>query len=119
MGIRHMRLYQTPEFETFEKFVTQWLVNQDLEEIDYVFRPQSSYVCIDGELALDELFRFEALELGIERLQSLLGRRLSVGVKNSVLRGDDFRSFYSSQTRSIVSKLYRQDFDRFGYDTSL
>ena len=43
--------YRVPEFETFDRFVIQWLARRDLCRLDLAFQPQSLFVCnARGEL---------------------------------------------------------------------
>ena len=74
MGISRPEQYQTQEFASFDRFLNEWLVRQDLAEVDFVFQPQCNFVCIDGELALDFLGNVESLDEDIQLIEEKLGR---------------------------------------------
>jgi hypothetical protein len=40
--------YALPEFSTFERFATEWLPQQNPQEVDFVLQSQSKFVCDGG-----------------------------------------------------------------------
>jgi len=47
----------------------QWLMNVDISKVNFVFRPQSYYLCSkEGEILVDSLLEFEHLSQGIATL---------------------------------------------------
>lgn len=115
---RHARQYRTSAFETFERFVNDWLAVRDPRSLDPVFQPQHLYVCDDGgRVIVDHLGRFEDLESTYAFLQSKV--RGGVGaVGHSNRSGDpvDFRRFYTPSLVDTVARLYSDDIRRFGYE---
>jgi hypothetical protein len=120
MGIAHPEKYRIPAFETFSSFVLDWLVHQDLERVDHVFRPQHRYVCIDGIIAVDNLYKLESLSEHIPAIEQRLGRALRLEPKNVVPGGDDFRlDFRENAIRDAVFGVYRKDFELLGYERAI
>ena len=62
----------------------------------------------------------ETFEQEIDKLLSLMGfegKRTSVPKKNKSRYDDNFMDFYSNRkTIDLVNKLYKEDFEAFGYD---
>jgi hypothetical protein len=108
--------YQIPEFETFDRFVTEWLVGRDLMNLDLVFQPQSHFVCDErGNIIVDELGRFEDLD-SIRAMLREKAPHLST-ISRSNLSGDvvDYRTFYTPALVDLVGSIYSEDVVRFGY----
>lgn len=114
MAIRSPRRYQTAEFETFERFVLEWLTERDVASLDGVFRPQYLYLCDGKDIIVDEIFRFEEVGKGMaERLSRALGRTVVIGHYNRTRQGDP--PHISRACRSVIETLYREDFEVFGF----
>ena len=101
--------YHTPTFRSFESFAQEWLPAQSPGTLDYVFQPQSTFVCqSDGRVIVDQLFplhqlneRWPRLTAKLPVVDTLLGRRnvnnRSAGAEQAVSAGagDAIRSYYS------------------------
>jgi hypothetical protein len=113
-GVRRVGQYQ---FSSFENFLFDWLAHQDLKRADYVFQPQSDFLLDrSGELLVDHVGRFEAIEETIGLASRILGRELEVGRLNALSEGEDYRPFYTSgEAIELVGRVYRDDIERFGY----
>lgn len=114
MGITHPERYRTPEFDTFERFIHDWLVHQDLRVCDHVFRPQHHYVCIDGRVAVDAIVKVERLAEEIPLVEARIGRRIPLRPRNVNAPGE-IPAFTRSMRERVV-ELYGADFDLLGYD---
>lgn len=117
MGIKNPSRYRAREFETFEKFLYEWLWPRDLSEVDYVFQPQNKFVCDQyGKLMVDWLGSFENMELTLEKLESVVDRSVNLDVKNSVCKAYNYQEFYKSQDAiDLVREKYSRDVELFGY----
>lgn len=114
-AIAHPEQYQAPVFETFESFVVNWLVNQDLEKLDPVFQPQHIYVFDEAnQLLVTDLFKLEEIEKVEQMLSDKLGKEIKIGKKNKS-KGDGSK-VYTNQLRETVYKLYKKDFLLLGYE---
>jgi len=117
MGIRNPRQYQIPQFESFERFLFEWLVYQDLSKIDLVFRPQLSFIAdSDGREIIQFLGRVESLATDIEFVESRLRRSLHIDHENRTGTGESYRGAYTSNSMiDIVGDVYAQDILHFAY----
>lgn len=119
MGMSNPDQYQIPEFGTFESFVNQWLVKQDLYSVDNVFRPQHLYVCRRENVVVDYLARIESMDDDIHNISKLLGKPLHIGKKNVNKGSESYRDYYSNELSETVYQLYRKDFEIFSYNKAL
>ncbi|WP_417215152.1 sulfotransferase family 2 domain-containing protein [Alcanivorax sp.] len=119
MGIHDPKQYQIAEFETFERFLLEWLPEQDLSKVDYVFRRQSDFVCWnDGTIAVDFLGKVESIESDMGFVSKKIGRRISVARENSTAgKGFDYRLEYKNREMiELVQNVYSVDVDNFRYE---
>ena len=108
--------YRIPEFETFERFVTQWLVNRDLSKLDVAFQAQVPFVCNDaGEVAVDHLGRFEDLGATYAFLRNAVPAIAPIGESNASGAPVDYRSFYTPELVDLVASIYAEDIAKLGY----
>lgn len=119
MGMNNPKQYQIPEFETFERFVYEWLVEQDVYKIDHVFRPQHIYICKEDRLAVDFLGRVETIDEDVCTISKKLGWKLSIEQKNANKNSKNYRDYYSSDLVDTVYQLYSKDFYVLNYDKRL
>jgi len=117
-GMASAGLYRRPEFESFERFVAEWLVRQDLASADPVFRTQASYVCdSNGVVLVDHLGRVESIHETEEWVSECLRRPVRFLRTNTTLRGSSPKRI-DAHTRSMVESLYEADLrlitSRFG-----
>lgn len=115
-GMQHPERYYIPQFESFERFVIEWLDGRDIESLDGIFRPQLSYVTDKaGQLVVDHLGKVEDLRPTSEWLEKTIGKRVDFPHSNQTGEQVDFRSFYSDQTADIIARIYQNDIEAFGY----
>jgi hypothetical protein len=118
MGVHKPGQYRIPEFESFERFVCDWLPKQDVESLDYIFRPQWMFVFGEsGQLMVDHLGRVEAMDETVAILSQKLGKQVLIRNENStrVAMVDYRESYKSSSMVDVVGALYRRDIENFGY----
>lgn len=113
MAIAREDRYRGPSFESFDRFVSEWLVAQDLLSCDPVFRPQSHFIASNGAVLVDGVFRVEELEQAQEELSRRLGTRISFTHRNRS-RWETPVSV-SASTRTLVEELYEEDFRLLEY----
>jgi chondroitin 4-sulfotransferase 11 len=116
-GMSNPEQYHVPEFDSFERFIREWLARRDVRALDGVFRPQYLYVCDGtGRTLVDHLGRFEDLGSTCSFIEHSIGK--PIGLPRTNWSGDelDYRQMYTDETRDIVAKIYRQDAETFGYD---
>jgi len=108
--------YRIPEFETFDRFVTEWLLGRDLQKLDLAFQAQSDFICDQlDNIIVDELGRFEALDSFCEILREKVPHLPPISKSNR--SGDlvDYRRFYTPALVDLVGSIYSKDVTRFGY----
>lgn len=120
MGMSNPGQYRIPEFSSFERFLFDWLVYQDLNKVDFVFQPQIRFVCdpdSQEQIIVDYLGRMETLDTDIRAVAGKLKRSLSVPRSNVTQGGmSDFRSAYTSpEMIDLVGRIYFNDIDVLNY----
>lgn len=114
MGMENPKQYKIDAFSSFDRFVREWLVDQDLTQIDGVFRPQYLYLCDkDGKVVVDEVFKLEQVDLAIKKVSQILGRDLILGHDNRSV--EEVKQDVSKETLEIIENLYQKDFEIFDY----
>lgn len=118
MGVRNAEQYKIPEFDSFEKFVTQWLPNQKLEELDFIFQPQYYFLYDDkDELLVDFTGKLEYLDEDIKQLETKLNRQLNISHENKTSGGKNYRDDYRTpEMIQIIRNIYEKDIELFGYE---
>ena len=109
--------YRGREFESFGRFVRDWLPAEPLAHRDQVFRAQSGFVCDPGGcIMVDHLGRVEDMPGIAAWLHRTLGHPVRIGHANrSADSGRDYRQAYDDESAEIVARLYAEDIARFGY----
>jgi hypothetical protein len=117
-GMRNRQMYRTGAFRSFEAFVEEWLVEQNLDEADYVFQPQSVYVTDrHGNVIVDFLGKTEAMPEVEAWLAETLGCHIAIGHRNALNGSGSYRESYPCVSLvNRVGDLYRSDVELFGYD---
>jgi len=118
MGVYMPEQYRRPEFDTFERFINDWLPFQDLTRIDFIFRPQHIFVCdTNGQVMLDFLGKTETIESDLLKVSAKVGRVITAGKVNSTsdVMSDYRLAYKNSRMVDLVYALYREDVDKFDY----
>lgn len=115
-AIQQPKQYRIPEFDCFDTFVTEWLSRRDVAKLDYVFQPQSLFVCDKaGRVAVDHLGRIENLGPTLDFVSRTIGRPLKLPVSNRSGAAIDYRDYYTPELSALVGRIYAEDVSRFGY----
>ena len=117
MGIRDPDKYQIDEFKTFESFVSNWLLFQDLSKLDGVFRPQHFYLCQDRQIIVDRVFKFEKIEEIETILSSVLEKNIRLSRSN--ISPIEEEKIIDQKTIEIIEEMYYLDFEIFGYSSRI
>ena len=113
MGMKNPALYKIDAFSSFEGFVREWLVEQDLTKIDGVFRPQHLYLCDGDEVLVDKVFKLEEIGLLEKKLSDVLDRNILLEHHNR--SKVEATEIMSDATIKIIEGLYKKDFEIFDY----
>jgi hypothetical protein len=109
--------YRVPEFETFDRFVNEWLAPRDVTKLDGVFQPQSMFLCDrEGGLLVDHVGKLEDLAPTLEFVSQVRGRPLRLAQANRSGESVDYRRFYSPDLVDLVERIYPSDVRLFGYE---
>ena len=104
------------QFESFEQFIYFLRSKQGLKLMRWThFMPQSDFLCIEDEIAVDLLLRFESLERDFNTLCTHLNISNSLTVSNSSKR-THYKDYYDEKTAALIGEIYKKDVDIFKYD---
>lgn len=112
-AISNPQFYQLPVFNTFESFIENWLIKQDLRSLDRIFWPQYFFVFKDNVSLVDALFKVENLDQLEEKLTELLGKKVHFEKINRSTYKQDIS--YSRELKNLIYNIYQKDFDLLGY----
>lgn len=118
MGISNASSYKIPEFDSFERFLFDWLATKKIEQLDFVFQPQHTFVCdAQGQLLTDFIGKVETLSSDINTINNKLGRSIIVPHANKTSTGSNYKNAYLNQEMvDIVQRIYEKDIKLFGYE---
>ena len=109
-GHHQHKLVKEMNFEQYLKYLAGKPVGRRLRQIDFL-------VDGGGAIIVDRILRYESLEADIEAIwtELALPGRPTVSRRNaSVRRAVD--EYLTPRTRGLILDLYRNDFDRLGYE---
>jgi hypothetical protein len=115
MKIKNPRLYQRNEFESFDRFVQEWLQNQNLDQVDGIFKPQHKFLCQGKSILVDQVIKLEGIQNNRIALNDPLNSVISIGYFNHQEGKEEIK--FNSQTEEIIKELYYLDYIIFGYST--
>ena len=103
--------------QDFDTFVLEWLTKADFNKCDYVFRPQSWFVCDQqGELLVNKLYQMGDMATLAEDLSAHTGREIRIPVTNKINRDKGIDAYYTNPAvLETVNRLYANDFEALGY----
>jgi hypothetical protein len=105
-------------FKSFDDFVVEWINRRNINKGIH-FKPQYEFITIPQGLKLEVDFVgfFENVNNDYEYIQNKLriGKKLILENKTHGKRSD-YRSYYSDRMIEIVSDVYSEDIEFFGYD---
>lgn len=109
--------YMIPEFESFERFLIEWLDGRDLSVEDFVFRRQCDFVTgRDQTINVTCIGRLEDPTTYTEFVETALGRKLELPHLNRTNDPNSYREVFTRPMRDIVARTYAKDLELFGYD---
>ncbi len=115
-GIRNRGYYQQDCFSSFECFVREWLMKQDLHKADLMFRPQHQFIFDSSGCLVDFVGKLENMEEVEEVLSSQLDRKVEFSRMNRSSSRSSFRQCYNNSLYNCINHLYEKDFQLLGYE---
>jgi len=118
MGVSNPAQYRVPEFESFERFLFEWLAHRDVLKLDKIFQPQCWFVCgASGENMLDFTGKVERIDKDLAFVQEQLGSRLELPHVNRTMASGGYAEAYrSAEMIDLVAGIYAKDIALFNYD---
>jgi sulfotransferase famil protein len=103
-------------YGSFNEFIVRWMNPDNIFRYG-LFVPQYVHICgAQGEPEVDFIGRFENLERDFDYVAGRLGAHGALARKNtSRTSGQDFRRFYSDESRKVIAALYSRDVEILGY----
>ncbi len=114
-GIRKKKVYRSEIFSTFESFVNEWLVFQELSKTELIFRPQHQFVYEGSKCLVNYIGSVEELRDTEAYLSNKLMRSVKFGISNESTRETSFEQYFTKELKEIVYELYKSDFINFNY----
>ncbi len=115
-GMADAARYDRPEFQSFDRFVHDWLAQADLSREDGIFQPQVRWFTdARGRTIVDHVGRLEDLAPTIAWVEARTGRPFAVPHTNRSGDAVDWRALYTAETAALVGTVYAEDARRFGY----
>lgn len=115
-GVSNPEIYKDESFREFNTFVKEWLIYQNFEKIDVIFKPQYKFLYNGDNCIVDYVDKLENLSQVRKVLNSKFKKIFNFGHKNRSARSKNFMSYYDNETKELVNKLYEKDFILFDYD---
>ena len=78
------------------------------------FMPQHKFICIDGDIMVNYIGRFEKLDESFQHISSVLGVNKELPHDNKSSH-KIYSSYYDDDTREIIASIYKRDIDLFEY----
>lgn len=102
----------------FDDWIRKTLHERDpeLRNQERMFIPQMRWITdASGAILVDEIFRFESLDAAALEIGRSLGTEVSLPHKKKSSRADDYRSYFTKESRGLVEAAYAEDLERLGY----
>ena len=108
---------ETPHWHQFDAFLDTW--SRDVVEVNGVLRPKLSQWAqlsdAEGVLLVDEVGRFERLAGDVVRLFGQMGSPVPELPQINTSSHLHYRHYYSDYGRELVSRVFHEDVEHFGY----
>ncbi|MGE0084018.1 MAG: sulfotransferase family 2 domain-containing protein [Desulfococcaceae bacterium] len=102
-------------YENFENFVINW-VNRDNVNNHYFFFPQMKYITnLKGDIGLDFLGKYENIDSDFRAICQKIGIDAVLPLLNKT-EHSHYSDYYSSKTKDIIFKVYKDDIQMLNYD---
>jgi Sulfotransferase family len=104
------------DYSDFDTFVKKWVNRRNIWS-HFHFIPQSYYICLEkNRPAMDFIGYFENLPGDFQ----FISRKLNMNAKlleanRNTSRINDYREYYTDETRKIVAEVYADDLRTLGY----
>ena len=106
--------YASAAFASFDSFVRDWLVHQDPNQVDILFRPQHKFVCDrDGNLLVEWVGQIENFLEISNQLKAQIGFELKNQKRNITPKMEPVQ--IGPDISRLLYDFYQKDFEMFNY----
>jgi hypothetical protein len=118
MGVRNPQQYRIPEFDSFERFLHEWLAVRDIGQADFIFQPQHLFVCdASGNSMLNFIGKVETINNDMHQVAERLGRPIEIRHANKTSDTNTFaKHYHRPEMIDLVGQVYARDIAAFNYD---
>jgi len=102
------------KYISFEDFVLNWLSITNARSWKH-FIPQVDYICINGVVAVDDVFKVENISCAEQVLSDRLGYEVKFSRSNVGISLFDI-NIYTDEMKRVLLRVYKEDFEVFGYE---
>jgi hypothetical protein len=115
-GVQKPEQYQIPEFRNFESFLNEWLVHQNLQNVDFVFKPQLPFISDEnGNIIVSHVGKLEDIKAVQEFICESTSKQINIGFENKTAEKVSYRDWYTPDLVDLVSSVYAKDIETFEY----
>ena len=115
-GVKHESYFTDSAFRSFDSFVQEWLVNQDLERTNILFKPQYMFVCDEHK---NQIVNHIGKVEDLISLENILSNQLSREIRfldyNRNTKRMKRSNEVSKETKALIQDLYSIDYSMFKY----
>ncbi|MDR8393929.1 sulfotransferase family protein [Aliifodinibius sp. S!AR15-10] len=104
-------------YKSFESFVLNWLNAENIWSYIHLL-PQHHFLCENDEPQVNFIGRFENLQQDFQKICKELNVDPILTQYNKTKRSQKCEEYYTPEIWEKVVKLYKKDFDIFGYDSN-
>lgn len=115
-GVHNPAFYKQSGFQDFDSFVQNWLVKQDLKEVELLFRPQCYFIKSEKyKLPKENIFYVDNLEPLEKKLSDLKKSSIKLPRRNVIHDPSKKNKIprIQNQTIEIIKKIYSCDYEEF------
>ncbi|SFZ97907.1 alpha-2,3-sialyltransferase [hydrothermal vent metagenome] len=110
------KLSDIKDFEHFIKSLNDEVFKTNILKWTH-FIPQYKYVCDQqGDLIIDFIGKFENIHDDFSCISKILNITTNLTHENKTKHKQEYQKLYTEEMRSIVSSIYKKDFEIFNYD---
>lgn len=103
----------------FTEFVSNYVESGKIDDWEHFYQ-QNYFVCINGKTEVDFLGRFENISKDWKYVCDKTGINSELPhEKNSGMKIEDYKKLYTEETRKIIYRKYKLDFELFNYSKNL
>lgn len=106
------KYFKNIDFTSFDAYLNSMEQCELLDTKTHPTTPQSTWLSHDN-IQVDYLLRVEHLDEDFKPLQQYFESDIPLDVDNFTI---DYKQHYTSTTKNIIEKYFKEDIDRFGYE---